>query len=363
MVAGTDSTLMVLTITPVTWTFSDIDLDGGALGQQPTMADIARRAGVSRIAVSYALNDQPGVSPATRERIRDIARELGYRANGPALALHGAAARAVGLVMLRSSAAFTVEVFRRELIAGIQTELSARGFGLALQFVADLGEEVAVHRRWSAERRVDGVLLVDPRDDDPRLAVLAQIGLPAVVAGGTPEMNGVWADDAVSTGAVVDYLIAAGHRRIARVSGPDGLAHTTARNDAFRRAAADVTIVAGDYTGADGARLTRLLLAGEPRPTAIVYDNDVMAVAGLGAAQQLGVAVPADLSIVACEDSPLCQAVGPSLTVVKRDIVAFGRQAARLLFEALEGGRPHSVKAAPARLVIRRSSGPAPHPS
>lgn len=351
---------MLLTLTPVPWTFSDIDVTGGALGRQPTMTDIARRAGVSRIAVSYALNDQPGVSPATRERIRDIARELGYRANGPALALHGAAARAVGLVMLRSSAAFTVEVFRRELIAGIQTELSARGFGLALQFVADLDEEVAVHRRWAAERRVDGVLLVDPGDGDPRLAALDEIGLPAVVAGGTPEMNGVWSDDTASSGAIVDYLLAAGHRRIARVSGPEGMVHTAARNEAFAAASADVTIMAGDYTGKDGARLTRLLLASEARPTAIVYDNDVMAVAGLGAAQQLGLAVPADLSIVACEDSPLCQAVRPPLTVLKRDIVAFGRQAARLLFERIEGGHAPSIKAAPARLVVRRSSGPAP---
>ena len=111
------------------------------------MSDIARRAGVSRIAVSYALNGRPGVSDSLRERILGIARELGYRANGPALALHGAAANAIGLVLLRSSAALTVEVFRRQLIAGIQAELSARGFGLALQFVADLDEEAQVYRR------------------------------------------------------------------------------------------------------------------------------------------------------------------------------------------------------------------------
>jgi DNA-binding LacI/PurR family transcriptional regulator len=323
------------------------------------MADIARHAGVSRIAVSYALNDQPGVSRATRERIRGIARELGYRVNGPALALHGATAKAVGLVMLRSSAAFTVEVFRRELIAGIQTELSSRGFGLALQFVADLDEEVDVHRRWSAERRVDGVLLVDPRTDDPRMAALEAIGLPAVVIGGTPETHGLWSDDATATTEVVDYLLGAGHRRLARVSGPAGLVHTERRNAAFRRAAAEVTIVAGDYTGASGARLTRELLEADPRPTAIVYDNDVMAVAGLGVAHELGIPVPGGLSIVAYEDSPLCQVVGPPLTVLKRDIVGFGMRAAGMLFDTVATGERHSAQAERPRLVVRRSTGPA----
>ncbi len=328
--------------------------------RQPTMADIARRAGVSRIAVSYALNGRPGVSAALRARILDIAAELGYRPNGPALALHGAAARAFGLVMLRSSAAFTVEVFRRRLIAGIQAELSVRGFGLALQFVADLAEEVTVHRRWAAERRVDGVLLIDPCTDDPRLPALDEIGLPSVMVGGTREMRGVWADDAAAIAEVTGYLTAVGHRRIARISGPEGMVHTVIRDAAFRRAPAEVTVVRGDYTGAAGVRLTRDLLGRADRPTAILYDNDVMAVAGLGAAREAGLAVPADLSVVAFEDSPLCQVVGPPLTVVKRDIVDFGARAARLLLEIVEGGTPRSVRAGTGRLVVRGSSGPAP---
>jgi DNA-binding LacI/PurR family transcriptional regulator len=91
----------------------------------------------------------------------------------------------------------------------------------------------------------------------------------------------------------------------------------------------------------------------------VVYDNDVMAIAGLGAAHDMGLAVPADVSIVAGEDSPLCQIVGPPLTVVKRDIVGFGAQAARMLFEILETGSATSVQAAVGHLEIRRSTGPA----
>jgi hypothetical protein len=196
-------------------------------------------------------------SPAPPARTSSASPAIsGTARNGPALTLHGAAAQALGLVMLRSSAAFTVEVFRRELIAGIQAEVSARGFGLALQFVADLDEEGGAHRRWRAEQRVDGVLLIDPRTGDPRTAVADAIALPAVLIGGTQEMNGLGTDDEAATTAVVDYLIGAGHRRLARVSGPAGTVHTERRDAAFRRAPAEVTIVAGDYTGAAGARLT-----------------------------------------------------------------------------------------------------------
>ena len=328
------------------------------------MADIARRAGVSRIAVSYALNGRPGVSADLRERILGIARELGYRANGPALALHGAAAHAIGLVLLRSSAALTVEVFRRELIAGIQTELAGRGFGLALQLVADLEEEAQVHRRWSAERRVDGVLICDPRVDDPRLAAVRRLGLPAALIASTPDdgLPGAWCDDTGWTRDLVEHLAGLGHVRVARVSGPDGMVHTRIRDDTMARECVrrgmELTIVRADYTGSAGAERTRELLRGPARPTAIVYDNDVMAIAGLGVAGELGVAVPADLSVVACEDSPLCQVVGPPLTVIRRDIAAYGALATAQLFAALDGEVRAAVQAEGGRLEVRRSTGP-----
>ena len=329
------------------------------------MADIARRAGVSRIAVSYALNGRPGVSADLRQRILGIARELGYRANGPALALHGAAANAIGLVLLRSSAALTVEVFRRQLIAGIQAELAGRGFGLALQLVADLGEETRVHRRWSAERRVDGVLICDPRVDDPRIAEVRRLGLPAALIASTPDdgLPGAWCDDVGWTLELADHLAGLGHVRVARVSGPPGMVHTAIRDDTMARACAErgmaLTIVRADYTGSAGAERTRELLRGRERPTAIVYDNDVMAVAGLGVAGELGLAVPADLSIVACEDSPLCQVVGPPLTVIRRDIAAYGGLAVEQLFAALDGEVRPPVRAESGRLEVRRSTGPA----
>ncbi len=334
------------------------------MGRPPTMADIARAAGVSRVAVSYALNDRPGVSPEVRDRIRKIAEDLGFRASGPARSLHGARPRAIGMTMLRPAKAFHVEVFRREFISGAQAELSSRGYGLALQFVADPDAELSVYSRWSAEQRVSGVIVSDVLVADPRPAFLAGLGLPAVAIGGplpSGDVTCLWSGDTEAIAVAVQYLAGLGHRRIARVSGPEGLLHTAARTNAFLQACThngiEGTVLTADYTGEDGARATRRLLSGGARPTAILYDNDVMAVAGLGVATEMGVAVPAELSLVAWEDSPVCQVVRPALTVLKRDLQAYGAHAVRLLFQAIEGESPVSVRDHTAQLVVRSSTG------
>jgi DNA-binding LacI/PurR family transcriptional regulator len=113
-----------------------------------------------------------------------------------------------------------------------------------------------------------------------------------------------------------------------------------------------------DYSGDAGARATRRLLARAEPPTAIVYDNDIMAVAGLAVALELGRDVPADLSIVAWDDSPICPLVHPPLTALTRDIVRYGAGAARLLLAAIAGAEAADVHDEPAHLTIRASTGP-----
>ncbi len=337
------------------------------MAHRPTMSDVARQAGVSRVAVSYALNGRPGVSDQVRDRILHVAREIGFNANGAARALHGSGVGAVGMTMRRSSStAYSVEVFRREFVSGVQIELMDRGTGLALQFVGTAAEELAVYRRWHAERRVGGVLVCDLEPQDPRVEGLAALGLPAVVVGGPVPGNGLtslWSDDATAVTAVVRHLAGLGHRRITRVSGPSTMLHTAVRDEAFRAACraegVEAEVVGADYSGGAGAQVTRRILSSARRPTAIAYDNDVMAVAGLAVTQEMGVRVPAELSLVAFEDSPLCRAVRPALTVLGRDIVAYGVHAARLLFAVMAGEPPRAVLDHAAVLVPRDSTGPA----
>ncbi|GAA3749210.1 DNA-binding LacI/PurR family transcriptional regulator [Spinactinospora alkalitolerans] len=334
--------------------------------RRPTIVDIAKAAGVSTGSVSYALNGRPGVSEPTRERILAVAAEMGWAPSTAARALSEGRVGAIGLIVDRPAQVLGVEPFFMQLISGVQAELAGTGTALLLQVCEDREAEILTYRRWSAERRVDGMLLVDLRVDDVRVEVVTRLGLPAVVVGGPGGVGPLpclYSDDDTAMREVVQYLAALGHRRVARVAGPPEFAHTEARSAAFTAAAAEfglehAEIVHADYTGEAGTKATRRLLAAAARPTALVYDNDLMAVAGLGVAHEMGVEVPAELSIVAWDDSVLCRLVRPALTAVGRDVAGHGRQAARMAARAVAGSPVADQATAPAELFPRASTGP-----
>ncbi|MFI8343221.1 LacI family DNA-binding transcriptional regulator [Streptomyces sp. NPDC085639] len=358
------------------------------MARRPTIKDIARQAGVSESAVSFALNDRPGVSQDTRARIRRVAEELGWQPNSAARALSGERSGAVGLVLARPAHTLGVESFFLQLVSGIQEVLSAARTALLFQVVEDIEAECAVYRRWWAERRVDGVLVVDPRTNDPRPALLEQLALPAVTigeaaptddigagavagsgAGRAPAgtLSSVRADDARAMAQVLDHLHALGHRRITHIAGLPGLAHTVRRMESLRTEAArrglgpdQVRSVVTDYSDAEGAAATRRVLAEPLPPTALVYDNDVMAVAGSAVAAELGIPVPGRLSIVAWDDSALCRVTHPRLTALVRDTAGFGRLAAEELLAVLAGSPPGIRISEQPRLEPRESTAPPP---
>ncbi|GGM40735.1 LacI family DNA-binding transcriptional regulator [Dactylosporangium sucinum] len=336
--------------------------------KRPTISDIAEAAGVSKGAVSFALNDRPGVSAATRERILAIAGEMGWQPNAAARNLSVARAEAIGLVIARDAATLGVEPFYMKFIAGLETELSATGTALVLQVVGDHDRAVdALQSLWAA-RRIDATILTDLWVDDDRVAALDRLGLPGVLVGhprpGT-SMPAVWSDDAAALTDAVAYLAGLGHRRIARVGGLVSLEHTRIRTAAFRTAAGrhrltSAEVVDTDYTWEAGAWATeRLLTAAEP-PTAIMFDNDIMATAGLHVSRKLGVDVPGRLSIVAGDDSQLCEMAYPALSALSRDVHAYGANAARVLLSLLAGAPAQDFQDATPRLLLRDSIAPPP---
>lgn len=333
---------------------------------RPTIGDIARRSGVSKGAVSFALNGRPGVSEATRTRILAIAEQMGWRPHSAARALRGSKANMVGLVSARPARTLGVEPFFAQMVSGLQAGLSTHGVGLQLMVVEDIAAEAAVYRRWRSENRVDGVVLFDLRARDPRIEELERSALPALVFGG-PGKHGslpnVWIDDREAMLQIVEYVAALGHRRIAHIAGLPELWHTQRRIRALKHAAgqldlADARSWPTDFSDAEGAAATRRLLSNRPRPTAIVYDSDIMAVAGLGVALEMGLRVPEDLSVVSFDDSLLARLMHPALTALSRDTFAVGELLATTLLAVIEGDAPAGTKLATPQLVVRESTAP-----
>jgi DNA-binding LacI/PurR family transcriptional regulator len=338
--------------------------------KRPTIADIALRAGVTKAAVSFALNGQPGVSAATRERILAIAAEIGFQPSSAARALSDGRAGAFGLVIDRPARTLGNEVFFMQLISGIQAELTQSHVTLLFTMAEDQAAEIEMYRSWWAQRKVDGVFVVDLQVRDRRVPILEELGMPAVVLGsplGAGNLPAVWQDDSSAMETMVRHLAGLRHRRIARIGGFPQYWHSKLRTDAFASVAAavgvDAVSVAADYTAEHGAEATADLLSRAEPPTAILYDNDVMAVAGLGAAQRMGVRVPADLSVAVWDDTTLCELVHPAFTALRRDIPASGAAAARMLCQAVAGGDVRNLLEAPCELMVRDSTAPAPQPA
>jgi DNA-binding LacI/PurR family transcriptional regulator len=273
----------------------------------------------------------------------------------------------IGLVLSGNAPRLGVEPFFMELVAGMEEALAPRGTSVLLLVTPDLAAELATYRRWAGEGTVDAVVVVNLVHDDVRPAELEKIGLRAVLAGrysGHTAFTSVATDDAGAMGAAVELLASLGHRIIGRVSGPAELVHTAERSAAMRetgrRLGVDVRIVEADYSAAAGVRMARELLAADPAPTAVVFDNDVMAVAAEDYLVRSGIRVPGQVSLLARDDSALCELAVPPLSVMSIDVHEQGVTVGRAVLDVLAGA-PRREHAGPAiRILHRGSTGPAP---
>ncbi|VTR76172.1 LacI family DNA-binding transcriptional regulator [Cellulomonas hominis] len=336
--------------------------------RRPTISDVAARAGTSKGTVSFVLNGRAGVAPATRARVLAAIDELGFSPSGAARALSRSRADAIGLVLARHPETLRSDSFFAAFLGGLEQGLAGTDTAVLLRFVADEEQEVAAHRSLAEGRRVDGLVLADLRCDDPRIDLVAGLGLPAVTLN-EPDVPSpflaVRQDDLSAVRHAVSHLVALGHRRIGHVSGPLRYLHALRRRDAWLDALAGHGLAPGaweesDFTAQGGAQATHALLDRTPdeRPTAVLYGNDTMAVAGTVAAQSRGLVLPRDLSVVGFDDAELSAHVRPALTTIRTDPYGWGAAAGRCLIDLVHGrGRVEITMQAP-RLVVRDSTAP-----
>ena len=331
---------------------------------KPTIADVARAAGVSKGLVSFALNDRPGVSAETRDRILGVASDLGWRPSVRARSLSTQRAFALGLVIARNPDIIADDPFYPAFISGVQAVLSPVGQALVLSVVDGPTAETASYRQLAADGRVDGVILTDLRSGDPRIALAGELGLAAVTLGRPDIISpfpSVTVDDGPGITAAVAHLVGLGHRRIAHVAGPEGMMHARRRRESFTAALRDAGLTDGvvietDFSAEAGERATRDLLALVDPPTAIVYSNDPMAIAGMGAAQRMGLTVPRDLSVTGFDGSSIGRYLNPALTTVTTSAQTWGRTAAHTLLLLIAGQHVDDVELSPASLLVRDST-------
>ncbi|WP_426186967.1 LacI family DNA-binding transcriptional regulator [Microbacterium sp. TWP3-1-2b2] len=310
-----------------------------------TIADVAREAGVTKATVSHALSGNRPISDETRSKVLAAAERLNWVPSQSARALATRRANAVAVVLARDPEVIANDSFFPVFIAGVESVLAPTETALLLQVVPDRDAEERAYRALS-HGRADGALLLDLRQDDWRVPLLRDLKLPTVLVGAYDQPTGfscVRTDDAAPVREIVARLRADGHERIAHVSGPLDYVHSKARAEAYVGAVGGEELLReGDFTAASGRTLTAELLALSERPSAILYSNDTMAIAGLSYARSQGLSIPRDLAISGFDDDHLSAHLSPALTSVSSDPAARGRAAARLLRADILGAEPRT---------------------
>jgi DNA-binding LacI/PurR family transcriptional regulator len=337
--------------------------DQGYRRRRPTIADVARRAGVSPAAVSFAVNGRPGVGKQTRARILEVTKELGWRPSASARALTEAKARTVGLVLAREAEELEVDSFFVRFLSGVERVLAHAEYALLLQLVpmAGAANTLGAYERLAASGRVDGFLITDPELGDPRFPLLEAAELPVVVAGQPePESRFPWLETDHDRGAIaaVEYLVGIGHQRIAFLGGHRAYEHVQRRLARWREAVIAAGLDPGPVAFADGdlgAAISRVLNADA---TAVVCTSDTLALALVSAARTREISVPDDLSVTGFDDSLLAALSSPALTSVRVDYAEFGSAAAAALLAVLNGEPAPPYDPSAPVLEVRASTAP-----
>lgn len=332
--------------------------------KRPTISDVAKRAGVTKGAVSRALNSGTGVSSDTRERIRQAAVDLGWSPSYAARALNGKALGTIGLVVRRSPEILDFDAFFASFLSGIESVLSGEEHATVIRFVPDARTEASTYERLFNDRFVDGFLVTDLRVDDERPAMLRRMGAPAVVVGapeGSSDFPTIVNDSEVAIGQLVRHFAEAGHRRIAHVQGDPGMLHALQRRDHWERAVREAGLEPGPvdyggYTIVGGAQATERILALDERPTAIFYGSDLMAIGGYSVLGEAGLAIPADMAVAGFDDIALASFTSPPLTTIRSRHRALGSTAARILLDMLKGHPAPESVVLTGELQIRESA-------
>ena len=339
-----------------------------------TTHDIAREAGVARTTVSHILNNRTGImiSPKTRERVLTIARKLGYVANSAAQMLVTGRSKTIGLVLSRPDL-ICVDAFVPMMVFGLNEACRTRGYRLLMESIREPAD-VDAYLDLAKSKRIDGMIVINPRMGDVPLRKVIESKFPVLVFGssGHPQEHSIATQDGEASCRATTHLLSMGHRRIAHISyAPLEYLPAVKRLEGYRTAykkagfSCDKKLFAeANFTLESGYHAMRQILASKTRPTALFAGNDTVALGAMTAVREAGLSIPENLAVVGYDDIPAAEFAYPPLTTIRSHAFEqgklLGEAAIALVVGKGIGSQPDVLSL---ELVIRASCGATRDPS
>ncbi|WP_322937336.1 LacI family DNA-binding transcriptional regulator [Nocardioides bizhenqiangii] len=327
-------------------------------GRTPVMADVARLAGVSHQTVSRVVNGQTNLRPATRERVLEAIRQLGYRPNTAARSLVTRRSGTIGVIGSKSGFWGPSTVHRAIQAAGREAGYFVSSANLQSLTRTEFTDAMN-HLR---DQHVEGIVLIAATDDAVEAArTQVDQGVPVVVVEGDQETAAwtVGVDQVAGAELGTRHLIELGHRDVLHLAGPPSWTEARARLRGYRDAMYAAGLrplrhLEGDWSARSGYEAGREIAARDD-VTAVFCANDQMALGLLLSLSEAGRSVPSDISVVGFDDIPEAAYLIPPLTTVRQDFAAVGQRAIQILRAAI-GAESVPDRLISPELVVRSSS-------
>lgn len=316
---------------------------------------------MTKATVSYVINNKPGVSEETRQKILKIMKEMNYHPNAVARGLAGKSTEMLGLIIPDISDHFYVQVVR-----GVEKTANLYNFTLNLCTTHAIPEKEQEMVDLFTNGRVDGIILMTYFLDLDYIINLKKRKIPFVLIDSTFDDKSIYSvnvDNFEAGYKATEYLIKLGHKRIAFVGGPQSSNDSLLRFRGYRQALNDYGLsytedlfCQGNFKREGGYQAFFTLQQIQPNPTAVFAANDQMAIGVLSAARAAGLKVPQELSIIGCDDIEASSLVEPALTTIKQPIEEMGKRATEMIFQLIYNEKPSQRKVVLKTSLVERSS-------
>ncbi|PSR35461.1 MAG: LacI family transcriptional regulator [Sulfobacillus benefaciens] len=331
-----------------------------------TIRDVAKAAGVSITTVSRAFNGYDDVGPDTRKRILKVAKELNYRPSHVARSLVLQQTQNIGLLISDFNANRGAHHFLFDVMAGVHDRLSSLGYDVTLVSTTTARQRLVSYIDFCTERRLEGVIVMGMRLDDPYMQEVAEAKLPSVGID-LPILSRycgyVMTDNVNGAKLGMQHLLAKGHRRIGFVNGYQKAAVSVDRLRGYQLALESAgiesdpdLIVHSNFLVEGGEVATELLLSRVPDLSAIFYASDLMAIGGMRYLHRVGKRIPEDVAVVGYDNVDVGEWSAPALTTVSQRRYDMGVYAADMLIGMLQRNEEPGGRLLPSELVIRQST-------